>query len=325
MTYRPFSLSSPRGILLITACWFAFHSAAFAAESIVYAVTTGQPGRFPRIAKTEIFALSPRGDQPRRVFSDAGMTFLLVTSGERVMASTGVRIFAPGYDRKSYRSGLPTYPAAIYELSTDGSNRARKLFDLEGDGGTSNYRDLFVSPSGAKLGHINSVEGKWFLFIHDTASGKLLLKMGLTPIALDCFVRTVGWMRDGKRLFFTLETGDVHVTSDPSYARAGSYLMPDAGGPPTTFLYTVQPSAGARRDFLVGTNIRVGSARLSPLGDMVVFTVSAGERRVGTELLENRTVRVLDMVSGEQQTVFSFTANLLNLPATELIGWIDAK
>ncbi len=379
MSNRLFNSRVLKRIALLCACGSLLSTAAFAADMLVYSVTTGQEGRWARIEKTVVFALDPLQDQPRVVFSDAGADFLLITSGERLTAATGRRVFALGVDRKNYQNGFPHFPAAVYELSKDGSNHARKIFDIEGENGSSNFRDLFVSPSGSKIGHINNLGGKWYLILHDTATGKLLLKMDLTPIALDCFVRETGWMPDGKRLFFTLETGDVDMTSKASYARAGSYLMPDTGGTPvrvppdvtarprrpgyqpvadtpptllgqlpdgrfllsefqwkqgpavrppakaTTFFYTVSPTAMTRKDFLASTNILLGSVHLSASGKLVSYVESHGEQRVGRDLIDNRTVHVLDLATGKDQNLFSFPAKLLNLPVTELIGWLDEK
>jgi hypothetical protein len=379
MPNRVFGIRMMKRFVLLFAYGLLLGTAASAADMLVYSVTTGQSGRWPRIEKTVVFALDPLEDQPRVVFSDVGADFLLVTSGERMIAAAGRRVVALGIERKNYREGFPHFPAAVYELSTDGSNHARKIFDIEGENGSSNFRDLFVSPSGSKIGHINNLGGKWYIILHDTATGKLLLKMDLTPIALDCFVRDIGWMPDGKRLFFTLETGDVDMTSKASYARAGSYLMPDTGGTPvratpdvtahpkrpgyqpvadtpptllgvlpngsfllsefqwkqgptvrapakaTTFLYAVSLATKSRKDFVTNANIMLGSFHLSASGSLVSYVESHGEQRIGQDLIDNRTVHVLDLVTGKDLNLFSFPAKLLNLPVTELIGWLDEK
>jgi hypothetical protein len=374
-----FGLGVMKRFVLLFACWLFLSTAAFAGDRLVYSVTTGQEGRWPRIEKTVVFALDPLQDLPRVVFSDVDADFLLMTSGERLTAAAGRRVFALGVERKNYREGFPHFPAAVYELSTDGSNHARKIFDIEGENGSTNFRDLFASPSGSKIGHINNLGGKWYIILHDTATGKLLLKMDLTPIALDCFVREIAWMPDGKRLFFTLETGDVDMTSKASYARAGSYLMPDTGGVPARvasdltahprrpgyqpvadtpstllgqlpdgryllsefqwkqgpavrppakavpFLYTVNSRTGSRKDYLTDTNLLPASVRISPSGRLVAYLESVGELRAGRDLIDRRNVHVLDPATGKDRNLFSFPAKLLNLPVTELIGWIDSK
>jgi hypothetical protein len=364
-------------VVLLFAYGIFLSTAALGAEKLVYSVTTGQPGRWPRIEETRIFAVDPHGGQPRLVFSDAGADVLLMTSGERMTATGGGRVFALGVARRNYQNGFPHFPAAVYELSTDGSNHARKIFDVKGENGTTNFRDLFVSPSGFKIGHINNLGGKWNIILHDTAAGKLLLMMDITPIALDCFVREIGWTPDGKHLFFTLETGDVDMTSDASYARAGGYVMPDTGGapvrvdrdltahprrpgyqpvadtPPTllgqlpdggyllsefqwkqgpavrrpakpeSFLYTVNSTDRSRKDYLTDVNVLLGSFRVSASGRLVGFVESLGEQRVGPDLIDRRNVHVLDLVTGKDRNLFSFPAKILNLPVTELIGWLD--
>ena len=222
-------------LLLSCAVWLA--PAAGSGDRFVYSVSSGESDRFPRLLKTEIFAVDRQTGKPQMIYSDAGADFLLLpaypgTGQEQVMVASGGRIFARGIERKYYTSGWPTFPAAVYELATDGSNAARKLFDIEGEYGSSNFRNLFGDASGSKVGHLNYLGGKLYMLLHDTSAGALLRKIDLSAAVLDCFVGKIGWMPDGKRIFFTLETGDVHVTSKASYARAGSYLMEDDGGKP---------------------------------------------------------------------------------------------
>lgn len=199
-----------------------------AADLLLYAISSGTTGRFPRPTKTEIHAVDPRSGESHVVFSDANQDFILLVpfrSGVPtvVLAATGRRAFAHGNTRRAMAGGYAPDPGAFYELATDGSNRARELFRIQGD--QTAPRNVFVSPAGDKLGYINDIDAKWFVFVHDTETGTLLSGIPLEPILSDGFVRNIGFMLDGERIFFTGETGDIHVTSEESYARVGTWLM----------------------------------------------------------------------------------------------------
>ncbi|MBI1738358.1 MAG: hypothetical protein HYR58_03840 [Acidobacteria bacterium] len=223
-------------VLLIFGCLLLLPAGVPAGENLVYSVSYGEAGKFPpRLVKTEIFAVDVNAGKPRLVFSDASADFLLLPvyraggEPEQVMVTGGGKIFARGVERSRYPGGWYEFPASIYELPADGSGRARKVFDIQGE---QSLRKLFVTPTGTKIGYINYLGQTQFIFIHDAATGTMLRKIDLSKIALDCFARNIGWLPDGARLFFTLETGDEHVTSRASYARVGSYVMKDDGTQP---------------------------------------------------------------------------------------------
>lgn len=195
---------------------------------LYYAITSGGGDRWPVPATTEIYAYDVAVDTSRPVFSDARLRIVLQVPQragvpEIRLVATGNRLFAPAFVRGAQPSGSRLDPSRFYELSTDGSNRARELFTIRGD--QSLPRNVFVSPEGDRLGYINDIQAAWFVFIHDTQTGALLDSIPLRPILLDGFVRNIGWMPDGKRLFLTGETGDIHVTSEESERRVGTYLM----------------------------------------------------------------------------------------------------
>src|SRR5438046_3146705 len=80
---------------------------AGAGQALLYSQSTGDPTPFPRIAKTEIFAVDVQTGNRRVVFSDGGLDWLLLPAypggGERqAMVTAGGRIFARGLPRNSY-------------------------------------------------------------------------------------------------------------------------------------------------------------------------------------------------------------------------------
>jgi hypothetical protein len=148
---------------------------AGAGQTLLYSLSTGQPTTFPRIAKTEIFAVDVQTGTRQVVFSDVGLDWLLLPAypggGERqTMIAAGGRIFARGLPRNSYSGGWPTFPASLYELKTDGSNQGRKIFDIEGNRETgSNFRNLFADLTGAQIGYLTYEYDKLYLYLRETS------------------------------------------------------------------------------------------------------------------------------------------------------------
>lgn len=147
-------------LLVVSFCLLFLVPALGAGESLIYSVSSGESEPSPRITKTDIFAVDPQGGTSRLIFSDAGAEVRLLpaycrTGDWRVMAAAGGRLFARGVERKLYTGGGPSFPTAVFERSVDGSGRARKVFDIEGEQRSDTLGHLFVSPSGAKIGYMN--------------------------------------------------------------------------------------------------------------------------------------------------------------------------
>ena len=192
-----------RNTVLALASWIAFLApAARAGESVVYAITPreAQPGG--PVLKTEIFAVDPKTGKQRLVFSDANAPFFMLTGA---IVAAGRRIFAEGLERNRPATGTPAFylgPEVLYELSTDGSGQARKVFDLKSGEKRVDFHDLFFNSLGSEFGNISYSDGKWSLFVLDTRTGKLLRKSELIGWRLSSG-ENIGWMPDDKQIFFT--------------------------------------------------------------------------------------------------------------------------
>jgi hypothetical protein len=156
-----------------------------------------------RAFQTEIFAVDPETGKQRLVFSDANAAFFLLTGA---IVAAGARVFAEGIERK----GVPTLeagiaylgPEAVYELSTDGSGQARKVFDMGSGEQRIDFHSLFFNSLGSVFGHISILDGNWYLFVRDTETGKLLRKSELVGWRFGSGEK-IGWMPDDRRIFFT--------------------------------------------------------------------------------------------------------------------------
>jgi hypothetical protein len=198
--------SVTRQAFLALACWIAFFApTARAQESVVYAIgaSEAQPGAPVSNTqfRTEIFAVLPETGKQRLVFSDANAPFFLLTGA---VVAAGGRIFAEGIERNRVATGKPAYvgPEALYELSTDGSGQARKVFDLGSGVLPVDFQSLFFDSLGSKVGNISFVDGKAYLFVRDTETGKLLRKRELSGWRFGSGEK-IGWMPDNQRIFFT--------------------------------------------------------------------------------------------------------------------------
>jgi hypothetical protein len=229
-----------RLIAVALACWTITSTArAQSGQSVLYSVTTreadsGVPVYKTQVFKTEIFAVDPETGKQRLVFSDANSPFFLMHGGAIVAA--GGKIFAEGILAVQTLAHTPYFDpsasAAIYELSSDGSDQARKVFDMGSAEQRVNFRSLFFNSSGTEFGNINYVAGKWYLFVHDTETGELLRKSELVAWKFGP-VDNIGWMADDKRLFFTVEIAgdDPEAWWTTPNSPVGTYVLSEADAP----------------------------------------------------------------------------------------------
>jgi hypothetical protein len=225
-----------------------FTPSLWAGERLLYAISYNGPAKPPIKGKqisTQLFTINPDNKKNELVFSDENASIALwvsryyagigkgefVTSKNRLYGCAIERSIDTGHDSSfrpiyHYRFGMTR---SIYELFSDGTNRFRKVCDVMG---TQYPRKMSMDPTGTRICYLNYSDAackKPTLYIHEVLSGKLMAKTELAEIFLDCFATNIGWMPDGVRLFFTLDTGDVHMTSEESYQRVGTYLMKEDG------------------------------------------------------------------------------------------------
>lgn len=219
-------------VLFSILCLILFSPDLWAGEKLLYAIRYESLQRYPDIVNTKIFSLDPERSESRLIFSDEKAGVMLLPRrgmpghpGE-VLVSSENKIFAHAVEKRLNPGRWYPSKASIYELSWDGSNNFRRIFDVEGE---QSLLEMFVNSTGTKIGYINYLKQKTFIFIHETEAGKLLHKIDVSKIFLDCFASGIGWLPDGNRLFFTLDTGDVHMTSKESYKKVGTYFIKEDG------------------------------------------------------------------------------------------------
>jgi len=198
---------------------------------------SGAPIDKTQLSKTEIFAVDPETGKQRLVFSDANAPFLLMPGGGGFpggIFAAGGKIFAEGVVPVQTLAHTPYLdlgaPAAIYELSTDGSGQARKVLDMGSAGPHVNFHKLFFNSAGTKFGNINDVAGKWYLFVYETETGKLLRKSELVAWEFGT-LQNIGWMPDDKRIFFTVDVSgdDPESWWTTPNSPVGTHVMDETG------------------------------------------------------------------------------------------------
>jgi hypothetical protein len=218
--------------LMIVCFLAACISKVEAEERLLYTIRYESLQRYPDILNTRIYSFDLNKKVSHLIFSDENSPILILPRrgmpghpGE-VLVSSKNRIFAHAVERRLKPNRWYPYKASIYELSVDGSHKSRKIFDVLGDQSLS---VVFVNSAGTKIAYINYLGQKTFIFVHDTETGRLLHKINTSDLFLDCYTSTIGWLPDGINLFFTLDTGDMHITSHESYKKKGAYIIKEDG------------------------------------------------------------------------------------------------
>ncbi len=223
---------------LVCAGLAAFTPGAWAGEKLIYAVV--YKGSDFLAVKTEIRSIDPETGEKRLIFSDEKTSIILlqhlyvfhfpVVGGHKLFVHAGDRgksVAFPGN-------------ASLYELSADGSNLFRRITSVLGE---ESLGDIFVNSAGTGIGYINRMNQKQYIFIHDVVTGNLLYQVDITDKFLDCFASSIGYLPGSEQIYFSLETGDADLTSEPSYALVGTYFM-DQRGEHLTRLRDVPPREG---------------------------------------------------------------------------------
>jgi hypothetical protein len=173
--------------------------------------------------KTEIYSVSMIDGKRSLLFSDDGMNLEIRPTGATLGAG---KSYATGIVREWRTTSTPgaySEPAAIYEVSLDGSNRFRRLVEIE-----TNQSPVLLNPQTQKMVFGAFVSnGKYVVSIYDIPTWKLLRSWELTHAHCpDCIPVSYGWLADGDRLFFNLDVG-----GDDSSAHdvPGAYITAEDG------------------------------------------------------------------------------------------------
>jgi hypothetical protein len=177
--------------------------------------------------KTEIYSVSMIDGKRSLLFSDEGMNLEIRPAGATLGAG---KVYAIGIAREWRTTSTPgaySEPAAIYELNLDGSNRFRRLVEVE-----TYQSPVLLNPQTTKMVFAAFVSNdKYVVSIYDVPTWKLLRSWELTHThCLDCVPVSYGWLADGDRLFFNLDLGDEDsITHDVTHNVPGTYITAEDG------------------------------------------------------------------------------------------------
>ena len=173
--------------------------------------------------KTEIYSVSMIDGKRSLLFSDEGMNLEIRPTGATVGAdkayTTGIVRGGRTTPTPEVSSELPT----IYELNLDGSNRFRRLVEIQ------KYQSpALMNPQSKKMvfgGYVSN--DKYVVSIYDVPTGKLLHSWELTQThCRDCVPGSYSWLADGDRLFFNLDLG---ADGSENYDVPGAYITAEDG------------------------------------------------------------------------------------------------
>ncbi|UCE24192.1 MAG: hypothetical protein JSU74_13010 [Candidatus Zixiibacteriota bacterium] len=195
--------------------------AACAGEKLVYAVRHKSYDQ--AIIKTEVFSIDPETGERELILTDeispsATSEPLLIYSFP-VLA--GGEFFACATERDRYARPIRS-TAAFYEISIDDTCAFRQIAPVSR---TAPFESVWMNSDGTLTCSVKWLDQKQYILIHSTSDGRLVRQIDASDVFMDCYASSVGWLPDSDTLFFSLETGDVHVTSEESYEKVGTYLM----------------------------------------------------------------------------------------------------
>jgi hypothetical protein len=185
--------------------------------------------------KTEIYSVSMIDGKRSLLFSDEGMHIEIAPVGASLGDGKGYAKGILWESRTAPYPGVYSEPPAIYEISLDGSNGLRKLFEIQ-----PNQMPGLLNRQAKKAVLQADLNGKSTVFVYDAYTWRLLHSWDLAKVSQPhcpgCFPMSYGWLADGDRLFFNLDTADEDDdASDPPYV-PGTYMATadgaDLGGMP---------------------------------------------------------------------------------------------
>jgi hypothetical protein len=173
--------------------------------------------------KAEIYSVSMINGKRSLLFSDEGMNLEIRPTGATLGAGKAYATRIMREWRTTPSPGAYSEPPALYEVSLDGSNRFRRLVEIQ-----TNQSPALLNPQTKKMvfgGFVSN--GKYVISIYDVPTWKLLRSWELIQTHCpDCIPVSYGWLADGNRLFFNLDVGGVESSN---HDVPGTYITAEDG------------------------------------------------------------------------------------------------
>jgi len=157
------------------------------------------------------------------LFSDEGMNLEIKPTGATVGANKAYITGIMREWRTTPNPGANAEPLALYEVNLDGSDRFRRLVEIQKD-----QSPALLNPQTKKMvfgGFVSN--NKYVVSIYDVSTWKLLRswELGQTHCP-NCVPASYGWLADGDRSFFNLDLED---DQSNSHDVPGTYLTAENG------------------------------------------------------------------------------------------------
>ena len=171
---------------------------------------------------TDIFSYSLTEHVKNIIFSDSSLPiFILNTSGDGETAIHDIVATSPTtgklYARMLPRDQYSSYQdaGALYELSMDGTNSYRKIFDFDGPD------DFILSPDGTKIAFLSGD----VLVVRALDSGNEIGRMNLSDPQYH-WISKISWAPDSRTILMTVAPGEANETPVvPTSQTNGCYLV----------------------------------------------------------------------------------------------------
>jgi hypothetical protein len=172
---------------------------------------------------TDLYSYSVDDRTTKIIFSDKDLpVFIMNSSGGGETAIHDIVAASPSkgriYARMLPRDQYISYQDAggLYELSTDGTNQYKKLFDFDAPVG------FVISPDATKIASLYNND---FLVVRALDSGNEIIRIDLSEFK-DNWIPAISWSPDGQSLLMDVASGEASVTPAQPYGQTtGCYLM----------------------------------------------------------------------------------------------------
>lgn len=176
--------------------------------------------------KNEIYSISMTNGKPILVFSDEALDVEIRPTGPVLGTDKAYGIGILREWRSEPVPGVYVQPDALYEISLDGSNRVRRLFEI----GEKHPMGIFVNVQGTKAATAGFTGEKYEVSVYDVPAWRLLRTWDLSKVIAkncpDCSLASWGWLGDGTRLFFNISVAGDDATSQD---KEGTYAVAEDG------------------------------------------------------------------------------------------------
>lgn len=204
--------------------------------------------------KTEIYSVSMIDGKRALLLSDEGMNLEITPAGTTLGAGKAYTVVRESGTTSN--PGVYSQPTALYEITLDGSNRTRRLFEMR-----PYETPPLLNRQAEKAVFGGFLDGKYMVLVYDVSTWNLIHSWDLRKLTEKhcpvCTPTFYGWLADGNRLFFSVSIdGDDNDEEAEKRSVPGTYIAADdgtdLGAIPTDAGQLAQPGYTRWSDYIGG-------------------------------------------------------------------------